>query len=87
MAEPNGVTADTETAPNPQQSTNNETSASQPPNTQGETKPSDNTNGNMETPESRKPRDARIIHLILSSLGVTSYQERVPLMLMDFAYR
>jgi len=87
MAEPNGVTADTETAPNPQQSTNNETSASQPPNTQGETKPPDNTNGNMEAPESRKPRDARIIHLILSSLGVTSYQERVPLMLMDFAYR
>ncbi|KAL7272282.1 Transcription initiation factor TFIID subunit 9 [Rhizina undulata] len=35
----------------------------------------------------RKPRDARIIHLILASMGVSSYQERVPLMLMDFAYR
>lgn len=35
----------------------------------------------------RKPRDARIIHLILASMGVSAYQERVPLMLMDFAYR
>ncbi|KAI5785935.1 transcription initiation factor TAFII31, partial [Geopyxis carbonaria] len=35
----------------------------------------------------RKPRDARVIHLILASMGVSSYQERVPLMLMDFAYR
>ncbi|KAI5783503.1 transcription initiation factor IID, 31kD subunit-domain-containing protein, partial [Pyronema domesticum] len=36
---------------------------------------------------SRKPRDARLIHLVLSSMNVTAYQERVPLMLMDFAYR
>ncbi|KAF8534814.1 transcription initiation factor IID, 31kD subunit-domain-containing protein [Trichophaea hybrida] len=35
----------------------------------------------------RKPRDARLIHLILASMNVTAYQERVPLMLMDFAYR
>jgi transcription initiation factor TFIID subunit 9B len=35
----------------------------------------------------RKPRDARLIHLVLASMGVTAYQERVPLMLMDFAYR
>ena len=36
---------------------------------------------------SRRPRDARLIHLILANLGVNAYQERVPLMLMDFAYR
>lgn len=36
---------------------------------------------------SRRPRDARLIHLILSSLGIHSYQERVPLQLLDFAYR
>jgi transcription initiation factor TFIID subunit 9B len=36
---------------------------------------------------SPKPRDARLIHLILASMNVTAYQERVPLMLMDFAYR
>ncbi|KAF2218693.1 hypothetical protein BDZ85DRAFT_185248, partial [Elsinoe ampelina] len=33
------------------------------------------------------PRDARLLHLILSSLGIHSYQERVPLQLLDFAYR
>lgn len=36
---------------------------------------------------SRRPRDARLIHLVLSSLGIHSYQERVPLQLIDFAYR
>ncbi len=36
---------------------------------------------------SKRPRDARLIHLILSSLGVSAYQERVPLQLLDFAYR
>ncbi|KAK5018026.1 Transcription initiation factor TFIID subunit 9 [Cryomyces antarcticus] len=36
---------------------------------------------------SRRPRDARLLHLVLSSLGVSAYQERVPLQLMDFAYR
>jgi transcription initiation factor TFIID subunit 9B len=34
-----------------------------------------------------KPRDARLIHALLASQGVTAYQERVPLMLIDFAYR
>lgn len=36
---------------------------------------------------SKRPRDARTIHMLLSSLGVTAYQERVPLQLLDFAYR
>lgn len=36
---------------------------------------------------SKRPRDARLIHMLLSSLGVTAYQERVPLQLLDFAYR
>ena len=35
----------------------------------------------------KRPRDARLIHLVLSSLGIHSYQERVPLQLLDFAYR
>lgn len=35
----------------------------------------------------KRPRDARLLHIILSSLGVQAYQERVPLQLMDFAYR
>ncbi|KAK3049280.1 Transcription initiation factor TFIID subunit 9 [Extremus antarcticus] len=37
--------------------------------------------------DSKRPRDARLIHLVLSSLGIHSYQERVPLQLLDFAYR
>lgn len=36
---------------------------------------------------SKRPRDARILHMVLANLGVTAYQERVPLQLMDFAYR
>ncbi|BDD57331.1 Transcription initiation factor TFIID subunit 9 [Monascus purpureus] len=37
--------------------------------------------------KSRRPRDVRLIHLLLASLGVTAYEERVPLQLLDFAYR
>lgn len=36
---------------------------------------------------SKRPRDARLIHTVLQNLGVQSYQERVPLQLLDFAYR
>jgi transcription initiation factor TFIID subunit 9B len=35
----------------------------------------------------KRPRDAHLIHTLLATQGVTSYQERVPLMLIDFAYR
>ena len=35
----------------------------------------------------RRPRDARLLHLLLSSLPLTAYSERVPLQLLDFAYR
>ncbi|KAL8731928.1 MAG: hypothetical protein Q9166_003060 [cf. Caloplaca sp. 2 TL-2023] len=35
----------------------------------------------------RRPRDSRLLHTVLANLGVTAYQERVPLQLMDFAYR
>ncbi|OLN82925.1 Transcription initiation factor TFIID subunit 9 [Colletotrichum chlorophyti] len=34
-----------------------------------------------------RPRDARMIELLLTSQGVTSYEARVPLLLLDFAYR
>ncbi|KAJ5901750.1 hypothetical protein N7495_002278 [Penicillium taxi] len=37
--------------------------------------------------KSRRPRDVRLIHMLLASLGVTAYQDRVPLQLLDFAYR
>ena len=41
----------------------------------------------IDNGNSKRPRDARLVHMILANLGVTSYQERVPLQLMDFAYR
>ncbi|KAA8894168.1 transcription initiation factor IID, 31kD subunit-domain-containing protein [Sphaerosporella brunnea] len=47
--------------------------------------PAESQQNNASSPP--KPRDARLIHLILSSMNVTAYQDRVPLMLMDFAYR
>ena len=34
-----------------------------------------------------KPRDARLLHMVLTHYGVTKYQERVCLQLMDFSYR
>ncbi|CAN6635247.1 transcription initiation factor TFIID subunit 9 [Trichomonascus vanleenenianus] len=46
----------------------------------------DKENGGEELP-SATPRDVRLLHLILASMGVSSYQDRVPLQLMDFAYR
>ncbi|OAQ66927.1 transcription initiation factor TFIID [Pochonia chlamydosporia 170] len=37
--------------------------------------------------EPPRPRDARLIELLLTSQGVTAYEQRVPLLLLDFAYR
>ncbi|KAM0262869.1 hypothetical protein ACHAQJ_001460 [Trichoderma viride] len=34
-----------------------------------------------------RPRDSRLVELLLTSQGVTSYEQRVPLLLLDFAYR
>lgn len=62
----------------------------------GSSNPSNTTNNNTNTYTNRPveeefegdtPRDVRLLHLILASMGVTSYQDRVPLQLMDFAYR
>ncbi|KAI1383857.1 TFIID-31kDa-domain-containing protein [Hypoxylon trugodes] len=39
------------------------------------------------TSHAPRPRDARTIELLLTSQGVTSFDERVPLLLLDFAYR
>ncbi|KAF3934159.1 hypothetical protein ABW20_dc0103172 [Dactylellina cionopaga] len=55
--------------------------------TQSTIKASQHTEPHVDTGASRRPRDARTIHLMLASMGVTAYQERVPLALMDIAYR
>lgn len=46
-------------------------------------------NGGPSAPSTAapRPRDARTIELLLTSQGVTSYDSRVPLVLLDFAYR
>lgn len=43
----------------------------------------------MSKPESSLavPRDVRLLHLIFATQGVLSYQDHVPLQLMDFAHR
>lgn len=45
------------------------------------------TNSQVDKGQSKRPRDARLIHLVLANYGVNAYQERIPLQLMDFAYR
>ncbi|KAK7520402.1 transcription initiation factor IID, 31kD subunit-domain-containing protein [Phyllosticta citriasiana] len=35
----------------------------------------------------KRPKDSRLIHMVLAHQGVQAYQERVPLQLLDFAYR
>lgn len=47
----------------------------------------DQTQQHNEDLPDATPRDVRLLHLILASMGVTAYQDRVPLQLMDFAYR
>ncbi|KAH9995000.1 transcription initiation factor IID, 31kD subunit-domain-containing protein [Xylariaceae sp. FL0662B] len=39
------------------------------------------------TAHAPRPRDARTLELLLTSQGVTSFDSRVPLLLLDFAYR
>ncbi|RYP04286.1 hypothetical protein DL764_004549 [Monosporascus ibericus] len=43
--------------------------------------------GGGTTTTAPRPRDARTIELLLTSQGVTSFDSRVPLLLLDFAYR
>lgn len=85
MAETNGNTADPELNPSVSSSTDPPNAPAANPTT--DSKPDAPASTDPPAAGARKPRDARIIHLILASMGVSAYQERVPLMLMDFAYR
>lgn len=82
-------------------SVSNDTSKSQPvndvfqdnggeaprPRNDQQTNNSDPIKASKEDLPSVVPRDVRLLHLILASMGVASYEDRVPLQLMDFAYR
>ncbi|KAL2122818.1 hypothetical protein VTJ04DRAFT_3273 [Mycothermus thermophilus] len=46
-----------------------------------------NSSSNNQTTSAPRPRDARTLELLLTAQGVTSFEQRVPLLLLDFAYR
>ncbi|KHN96754.1 Transcription factor TAFII-31 [Metarhizium album ARSEF 1941] len=75
--QPNGVTAP---ANAPQPPPNAQSTTAAPP---GAPQPPAQTPGTADP----RPRDARLIELLLTSQGVTAYEQRVPLLLLDFAYR
>lgn len=77
----NGVSAPAATtqAPAVPANTAPTTSTTQPPHIPGTSL--------QDSGKSRRPRDVRLVHMLLASLGVTAYQDRVPLQLLDFAYR
>ncbi|KAJ6442935.1 transcription initiation factor TFIID subunit [Purpureocillium lavendulum] len=92
QSQTNGVSAasagTSQTVPNTQATT-----SSQPP---ASTQPTQASQQSQQQPASQqapttasdpRPRDARLIELLLTSQGVTSYEQRVPLLLLDFAYR
>lgn len=47
----------------------------------------DTSKGPSSTEHTRSPQDKTAVHKLLENAGITSYHERVPLQLMDFAYR
>ncbi|KAF2796512.1 TFIID-31kDa-domain-containing protein [Melanomma pulvis-pyrius CBS 109.77] len=51
------------------------------------TNPAHPSNSLLDPGLSKRPRDARLIHLLLANMGVHAYTERVPLQLLDFSYR
>ena len=74
----NGVAAASATTPQTVPNTQT-TAASQAPAVQPASQPT--------SASDPRPRDARLIELLLTSQGVTAYEQRVPLLLLDFAYR
>ncbi|KAI9761328.1 MAG: hypothetical protein M4579_001118 [Chaenotheca gracillima] len=85
MAETNGNTEPQPNAEGPSTPVN--TSTLNLPKTVNTTYSSPYASLQGDTGQSKRPRDARLIHMILAALGIPSYQERVPLQLLDFAYR
>lgn len=80
-----------QTVPNTQQSTQNGPSTTINGSTQQSSSSATAAAGTAPSAPSTsslpRPRDARLIELLLTSQGVTAYEPRVPLLLLDFAYR
>lgn len=84
----NGVTAasanTSQTIPNTQTST---TTSQPPPAAPAASSQSTHQASHQQPSATPRPRDSRLVELLLTSQGVTSYEQRVPLLLLDFAYR
>src|SRR5579871_6542586 len=59
----------------------------QPSQNDSNTAPANGTATDIPNDSALKPRDARLLHLLLTSLQVSAYSPRVPIQLLDFAYR
>ena len=81
MTEVNGAASESDPAPTQEQNDQPSQAATEPIN------PNIPSTSQLDNGLSKRPRDARLFHIILANYGVTAYQERVPLQLMDFAYR
>lgn len=63
------------------------TTTSQPPAAAASSSQPAQTSTQQQPSSAPRPRDSRLVELLLTSQGVTSYEQRVPLQLLDFAYR
>ncbi|KAI1264985.1 transcription initiation factor IID, 31kD subunit-domain-containing protein [Xylariaceae sp. FL1019] len=93
-SQPNGIPSSSagpshsQTATQSQPTQNTTTSGTTTiPNTQSTIPPSAGGPPSPTSHSAPRPRDARTMELLLTSQGVTSFDQRVPLVLMDFAYR
>ncbi|KAH7086619.1 transcription initiation factor IID, 31kD subunit-domain-containing protein [Paraphoma chrysanthemicola] len=87
--QPNGISTPPATAPNAA-NPSPPTQSSTQPNTQqplSQVSASFPPTSLQDSGTSKRPRDARLIHMLLAQMGVHVYTERVPLQLLDFAYR
>lgn len=93
-SQPSQNTTGSSTIPNTQQTTASSAAAAAPATQSpapggggGGTQPNNPSSSTTTTSSIPRPRDARTIELLLTSQGVTSFDSRVPLLLLDFAYR
>ncbi|KAL4939491.1 transcription initiation factor IID, 31kD subunit-domain-containing protein [Aspergillus oleicola] len=85
--QPNNATATTSAPSQPSQPTTTGAAAAPTTSTPASQPAQIPSTSLKDSGKSRRPRDVRLIHMLLAAQGVTAYQERVPLQLLDFAYR
>ncbi len=84
---PNGISAANLSPPTASSAQPNAQTSQQASQLNGSLNPSFPAHSLQDTGNTKRPRDARLVHLILANMGVHAYTERVPLQLLDFAYR